>query len=544
MDRDELRSRLQRAAAALPDGPDDARAGVARRVRRSRQTASLTVLAAVLALALAGTVLILPGSQDGSVEFADAVQPSSAPSDAGAAAASDPAVTGGAETTTTQGRTVPCRPVDAPPQDGAQLARVYVPCGSSQVASAPTVAVQYRWVADRSPTALVGAVFDCPDGAERRAGRVCVQNDAGPAPVSEVTVSGDTAQVTLTGAVDGVADSGGAEPLFDALRATIFANYPDVDRIAYGVTGGGADGVCALVGAADGCDVATRDDWASTPDGWRQASAAEPLQVGTFGGSRPTGPVQVDDVVVETDGWNGSQVRAVDAETGEQRWTHTLQGATNDAYVAGQHPDGLVLVAPSIGDVTALDAATGEAMWMWYEKPKDIAPGPPAVADGTVYFPGSFTNEGNDRAPVVTAVDGGSGRILWETDLEPGTELQWSPPTVTDDLVLVADTTGTEGGAAHLTALRRDDGEVAWTVPYAGGQQGFHSVQPLVVDGVAVAANGTSLYGIDVAQGRQLWRRQGGSVAMLFGVTDGGVLADAGRGLEVVDPRSGDASRP
>ncbi|HEX6255794.1 MAG TPA: PQQ-binding-like beta-propeller repeat protein [Euzebyales bacterium] len=542
MDRDELRARLQRAAAALPDGPDDARGGVGRRVRRHRQTASLTILAAVLALALAGTVLVLPGSQDGAVEFADSVQPSSAPSDA--AAVTDPAVTDDTETATAQGVAMPCRPVDAPPQDGAQLARVYVPCGSSQVGSAPTVAVQYRWVDDRSPTALVGAVFDCPDDAERRAGRVCLLDDPGQKPVSDVTVSGDVAQVTLTDAIRELAETGGTEQMFDALRATIFANLPDVDRIDYALADAGAGGICELVGAADGCEVATRDDWASRPDGWRQASAAEPLQVGTFGGTRPTGPVQVDDVVVETDGWNGSEVRALDAGTGEERWTHTLEGPTNDAYVAGQHPDGLVLVAPSIGDVTALDASTGEVMWMWYEKPKDIAPGPPAVADGVVYFLGSFTNEGNDRAPVVTAVDGQSGRILWETELQSGTELQWSPPTVAGDLVLVSDTTGTEGGEAHLTALRRDDGEFAWTVPYARGQQGFHSVQPLVTDGVAVAANGTLLYGIDVAQGRQLWRRQAGSVAMLFGVTDGGVLADAGRGLEVIDAVTGRGRRP
>ena len=229
MDRDELRAKLQRAADALPDGPDDARGGVARRVRRHRRTASLTILAAVLALALAGTVLVLPGSQDGAVEFADSVQPSSAPSDA--AAVTDPAVTDDTESATAQGVTVPCRPVDAPPQDGAQLARVYVPCGSSQVGSAPTVAVQYRWVDDRSPTALVGAVFDCPDDAERRAGRVCLLDDPGQKPVSDVTVSGDVAQVTLTAAIRGLAGAGGTGEEGEPPPATIVANAPALSTL-------------------------------------------------------------------------------------------------------------------------------------------------------------------------------------------------------------------------------------------------------------------------------------------------------------------------
>lgn len=535
MDPEHLRARLRRAADDLSDGPDDPRGAVAVRVRRHRATTSLAVLTAVLIVAVATPLLLSRGGADGAVEFADAGGETTAGADAdgsGQGGGGD----GGDETA------VPCGPVEVPQQDAATLVKVYLPCGSTGAAGADTVAPVYRWVPGNDSADTIAAALACPTSDERAAGRVCLGGGAGAGLVTDVTVDGSEARVELGDADAAIDDLGTPEPLLAALRTTVFANYADVERlqVTLGSAAEAGDELCAVLGADDDCGVATRDEWAARPDGWRPAPLVEPP--GRFGGGKATAPARIGDLAIEAGGFRSGEVRARDATTGDQVWTYTVDSPTDDAFVTVHADAGLVLATSTTGEVVALDAASGAVRWR-HGLGAALSAGTPATADGVAYLPASHAAAGDDRPPVLVALDADTGAERWQAELQPATDLQWAPPTVAGDLVLIADTADQAEGATHLSAVDRASGEVVWTHAFDDRRQGFHRVQPLVVGDVVVAVDGTSLYGVDLATGERRWRRGVGGVATVFGVAPGGgVLAEFGGAVQTVDVKTGESS--
>ena len=100
---------------------------------------------------------------------------------------------------------------------------------------------------------------------------------------------------------------------------------------------------------------------------------------------------------------------ALDLQTGAERWR--LDGTDEDSFGAAGVADGLVFVPSDSGALRALDAATGELRWT-YTSSQAIASAP-AIADGIVYA--STASGGNG---VVVAMDAATGSERWQMPLD------------------------------------------------------------------------------------------------------------------------------
>ncbi len=521
MDPEQLRAELRQAAAALPTGSEDPRRAVARRVHRRRLVESLAVMAAVITIAVGFALVTRPTAvEENRVEFAD---PPLYPADSEWPTTLSPDPTPSGTVAAQCTRTVP------PVEGSGELVVIYLPCVSGD-----TVGRVYRWLADPTPLEIVRAVMDGPLVDEQRAGRVALFDGPASGLVTDVELDGDLARITMNDNVEGLSTALRDAPgLVSAVQATMFTAFDQIDRIEFGMEATSSD-FCATTGLPGGCAIVDRAQWAARPSGWRPSSPIPAGSIGTFGGTRPTGPLQVSDVTVTAAGHTGSAVTAADVDDGSQRWTQLLDGATS--FVADQALDDAVLAAPQFGAVTAIDAATGEVRWT-FDLPSSQSPGAPAVADDLVYVPASFTTDGDDRPPTVSAVDAATGRQRWQTRLRAETDLQWAPPTVFGDLVIVADTPSGQEGTSRLHALDRENGDVEWTFTFDSRGQAFHDHQPLLHEGRLLATMHGILYALDPATGLAQWRADGGMGPV--GVVPGGVVVELERGLTTLDITTG-----
>lgn len=512
MDAEHLRDQLRLAAADLPPAAPGQRDAVARRIRRKRRTTSTLVAAAVLVLVVvAGVAVRWTVTVDTSVNFVD-TPPAS------------PSVAARADCHTTP------PPFDA---DGQRVA-IYLPCPA-----ADTVARVDRWIVDPSPASLVRAVLDGPTARERRAGRGALFDGPAAGLLTDVVVDGDgTARVVLNDSVDGLSSAldDGAR-LIEAVTTTLFTAGPvaghAVERVVFAMDDGPA--FCDVVGLPAGCDAVDRSAWARRPDGWRPAPAIPPDEMGTFGGTAPTGPLSVDGMDIFAAGLGAGSVNAVDTTGARRDWTVDL--GVPAAFVADQPlGDSAVLVAPMFAQVRALAVADGTTRWRLALDDAQ-APGDPAVAGSTVYVPVSHTVEGDRRAPTVRALDAATGVARWTATLREGTELQWAPPTVTDDLVIVADTPDVLRGRSQLHALDRRDGTPVWTYTFPTREQGFDHEQPLVHDGAVFAVSDGELYALELGSGELRWRRP---VSHVHGVLPGQVVVEVDAAVTALDAATGE----
>ena len=98
---------------------------------------------------------------------------------------------------------------------------------------------------------------------------------------------------------------------------------------------------------------------------------------------------------------SGYTLLAVDAETGQARWSVPLRFAGSCSPVV----DGdRVYVATQEGHLSAFSTKTGEEVWHY--RNDNLLFGSPAVADGVVVIA--------DESGVATAIDAQSGRELWQ----------------------------------------------------------------------------------------------------------------------------------
>ena len=230
--------------------------------------------------------------------------------------------------------------------------------------------------------------------------------------------------------------------------------------------------------------------------------------IGTFGGSTPLGPLTYSGITITAGGFESGVITARDARTGAEVWTYDL---FENAFL-GPVSGSTLLAASQYGQVVALDVESGAERWSLSLDVVESA-GHATVEDGVVYLPTSYPVEGDTAAPRVYAVDLESGAVLWRRSLEPGTDLQWAPPVVTGDLVLVADTLSHPRSAetSWLHALDRVTGKRVWQFDLETRRQGFFDHPPLVRDGtVFVTGAWGPLFAVDGATGQQRWRRPAG----------------------------------
>ena len=183
----------------------------------------------------------------------------------------------------------------------------------------------------------------------------------------------------------------------------------------------------------------------------------------------------------------GSRVglHAFDAATGTELWTREVTGETDVSEVSPTVAGGTVYVAPSGGNLTAIDASDGTELW---RHQTGHATGSPTVADGTVYVGGDG----------VYAIDAADGTREWVSD----TYEAFTAPTVANGTVYVGGSTGGHPAEYIVSALDATDGTTEWTYETNDTVESA----PTVADGtVYVGSNDGAVHAIDAADGTERW---------------------------------------
>ncbi|MFD7387916.1 PQQ-binding-like beta-propeller repeat protein [Streptomyces sp. NPDC059852] len=225
--------------------------------------------------------------------------------------------------------------------------------------------------------------------------------------------------------------------------------------------------------------------------------------------------------------WQDARLRALDARTGEERWSYLIGDAAScggvPVRVAKAH-DGYVYVSAGTR-VLALDAAGGHVRWHFeapavFLCPPAFVPGP-AVTGGGVYLADYLgtvyaldATDGRDRwriatearastEPVLVAaghVHVGSGKGLYTLDAVTGTP-KWRFQAGGDIVGAPAVAEGRIhfGSTDHLLyTLKADDGRLRWKLATGGEITG----SPVVRDGVVYACSkDRCVYALDAEKG-------------------------------------------
>ncbi|MFC6727484.1 PQQ-binding-like beta-propeller repeat protein [Natronoarchaeum mannanilyticum] len=186
-------------------------------------------------------------------------------------------------------------------------------------------------------------------------------------------------------------------------------------------------------------------------------------------------PIVVNDTVyagIEL-GSNG-RVSAFDKQTGETRWTKSIQPEVTGSPVTWG--DTLIVPVengtPAEESLVTFDRHTGERLWQ-----QTNASGSPAIVNGTAYTPSG------------DAVDVDTGEMVWSTGR-------------TADGVAVSDSRVFLPIGSRLVALRASNGSVAWD--RRNVQTGFAA--PAVADGTLFTGDGR-VRALDAATGETRWQR-------------------------------------
>ncbi|MFR0353240.1 PQQ-binding-like beta-propeller repeat protein [Streptomyces sediminimaris] len=225
--------------------------------------------------------------------------------------------------------------------------------------------------------------------------------------------------------------------------------------------------------------------------------------------------------------WQDARLRALDARTGEERWSYPIGDAASCGGVPlrlTHAPDGHVYVCAG-SRVVAIDVASGRVRWHFeapavFLSPPAFVPGP-AVTGGGVYLADYLGTvyaldaaDGRDRwriatesrastEPVLVAaghVHVGSGKGLYTLDAVTGTP-KWRFQSGGDIVGAPAVAEGRIhfGSTDHLLyTLKADDGRLRWKLATGGEITG----SPVVRDGVVYACSkDRCVYALDAEKG-------------------------------------------
>lgn len=206
----------------------------------------------------------------------------------------------------------------------------------------------------------------------------------------------------------------------------------------------------------------------------------------------------------DTDGWvtstaaivNGTvyvgtdfSVYALEADTGEQKWRFH-NGGTSPAVVDGTVFVGSPREGTAHGYAHALDAETGEELWShkvgrW--------PRMPAVLDGTVYIPATWTQlSGTDHTTHVYALDAATGEERWKTRIDARI---WGEVAADDGTVYIGANDG------RLYALDSQTGDEAWTYQ----AHWWVDASAAVTQDTIYIRSGQCVYGLSSDDGEPEW---------------------------------------
>ena len=187
-------------------------------------------------------------------------------------------------------------------------------------------------------------------------------------------------------------------------------------------------------------------------------------------------------------GSNDNHVYALDAETGAELWSHDTGDWVQYSPVASGRAVYIRALADGDQKLHALDALSGERLWVSESPYPYIDEFAVAVVGVKVYMPGEFGE--------FHALDASTGEIIWSFSAGIGVE---SSPTVVGGVVYL-----TAVNTAH--ALDEETGEIIWS--YGTERFPARDFPAVVEDGVYYFSPDNVLYALDASTGEPVWSYQ------------------------------------
>lgn len=196
---------------------------------------------------------------------------------------------------------------------------------------------------------------------------------------------------------------------------------------------------------------------------------------------------------------------------GKALWTRDLTPQADnedDASGGGLAVGGSALfVTTGFGELTALEAATGNTLWV--QDLNSAATGAPTYADGVVYLV--------TRNAIGWAIDASNGRILWQVlgATSSSGVAGGSAPVVAGSQVIFPLSSG------QIIAAIAGPGNQTWAASVAGERRGrafsrFSDItgDPVVADGVVYAGNHSGrAAAFNASNGQRVWRANEGALS-------------------------------
>jgi eukaryotic-like serine/threonine-protein kinase len=229
---------------------------------------------------------------------------------------------------------------------------------------------------------------------------------------------------------------------------------------------------------------------------------------------------------------NSSVVTALDAATGQPRWSRpisSVQGAFPGSPTAA---GGMVFAVPY--ELVALDAETGSVRWTRPDVGCFLCS--PAVGSGSL-----FVGAGPAAGRRLLALDPATGAVRWSFRPQGGSSFAWSAsPAVSGGRVFQA--TSVQRGATKtysLYAFRASSAKRLWKAS-VGSSEFLTSSSPAVAYGTVFYVSPASrIYALRAANGKRLWSKAIATSASSPVVAGGVVYFGAGLTVFALDARTG-----
>ncbi|MCD2205133.1 PQQ-binding-like beta-propeller repeat protein [Halobacterium sp. KA-6] len=181
-------------------------------------------------------------------------------------------------------------------------------------------------------------------------------------------------------------------------------------------------------------------------------------------------------------------VVAIDLDSWTESWTHEIDGRPNAPTVS----ENLVIVSSDQGDVTAIDAGSGDIEWtrnFGDDHQNAAIPAPPAIDSNRVYV----SAQGSAMQGVY-ALDRDSGETLWSI---PGPDIP-APFVRAGDVVLGS------YREYELAAFDVETGKSQWSQAIHGGRL----FAPAVADDRVFSADRETVYALSLGRGESDWETE------------------------------------
>ena len=214
-------------------------------------------------------------------------------------------------------------------------------------------------------------------------------------------------------------------------------------------------------------------------------------------------------------GGNEGSVSAVEASSGDVRWTQDVGGSVDAAIAA---TDELALVSAPGEDggpfaVVGLTLADGSEAWRYEPGAATFFGSPAAIGDATAYV-------ATDDA-TVRAIDAANGQERWIARMNDITAA--TPPIVLDDVVIAADVGGQVYAFDPVSGARR------WDHALNVGRPNVRSAPVSVGTSVVVPTARGELFAVEQATGDLVWSADvADGLVRSLAVADGRVIAVRG----------------